>query len=154
KELPATIKLAGGITAPHGFSALGANVGIKKKKTDLAIIACDVPATVAASFTTNVVKAAPILWSQEIVEKHSTVQAIVINSGNANACTGAAGSADTKTMAAATAKALSLDPEKVLVASTGVIGVPLPIDSIEHGVKAVMPMLGRTPESGTAAAEA
>jgi glutamate N-acetyltransferase/amino-acid N-acetyltransferase len=125
----------GGITASKGFLAAGVFCGIKKRKKDLALITSEVPCTCAGSFTTNLVKAAPVVWDQAIVSAQQPVQAIVINSGNANACTAAQGDEDCRRMASLTAHTLSLKAEEVLVCSTGVIGVPLPMDRIEEGIE-------------------
>ncbi|NMA83360.1 MAG: bifunctional ornithine acetyltransferase/N-acetylglutamate synthase [Epulopiscium sp.] len=145
--------IIGGVTVPLGFQAAGHHIGIKKVKKDLSIVYSEKPAHMAGVFTTNVVKAAPVLWGKEILKNQETVQAIVVNSGNANACTGDQGLRDTETMAMATADCLGLEPKKVLVASTGVIGVPLPIDKICNGIKKTVTMLSASLESGTTAAE-
>ena len=144
----------GGITAAKGFSAFGDFVGIKKKRPDLAIIQSAVPCVFGLCTTQNTVKAAPVLWCQAILASQPTVSAIVINSGNANACTGEAGILHTQQMAETTAKAFNLASEAVLVASTGIIGVPLPIDIVTKGIETVAPRLESTLEGGTAAAEA
>ncbi len=117
-----------------GFRAAGTAAGIKKKAApDLGLIWSDVPAAAAAVFTRNQVKAAPVL----VTRKHAasgTAQAVIANAGNANCCTGHQGVADAKAMAAAAAKALNMVPERVLVASTGVIGEPLPLDKIQKAL--------------------
>ncbi len=94
----------------------------------------EVPCSFAGSFTTNLVKAAPVLWDQKLVSSSSQAQAIVINSGNANACTAEQGEKDSHAMAVHTAKTLGLLAEEVLVCSTGVIGLPLPMDKIIAGI--------------------
>jgi glutamate N-acetyltransferase/amino-acid N-acetyltransferase len=145
----------GVINSPLGFTAAGDYVGIKKKVLkDLAIIVSEVPAKVAAVFTQNVVKAAPVLWNQAVVEKNEEVCAVVVNSGNANACTGVEGAVHTQQMAEAVAKACSVDSGKVLVASTGVIGVPLKIDVVEAGIAKVASQLSKTSTAGHDACEA
>ena len=123
-------KIEGGITAAKGFQAAGGAAGIKKQGVkDMALVYSEVPCVAAGTFTTNIVKAAPVKWDQEIVYNHPTAQAIVCNSGIANACTGEEGlwSTDRKTAEAASA-ALSIPEDSVLVASTGVIGKQIPID--------------------------
>ncbi|WP_320122310.1 bifunctional ornithine acetyltransferase/N-acetylglutamate synthase [uncultured Sphaerochaeta sp.] len=124
----------GGVTAASGFSANGVACGVKKRKKDLALVYSEVPCSFAGSFTTNLVKAAPVLWDQKLVSSSLQAQAIVINSGNANACTAEQGEKDAHAMAVHTAKTLGLQPEEVLVCSTGVIGLPLPMDKIVAGI--------------------
>ncbi len=143
-------QIEGGVTAPKGFRAAGACCGIKAAKKDLALVCSDELASAAAMFTTNKVKAAPVIVSQEKIQS-GMAQAIIVNSGNANACTGAQGRADAREMAALTAQALGIAEEFVLVASTGIIGVPLPMAAIRQGI----PLLGRTLSAdATSAAEA
>jgi len=148
-------QIQGTITAPKGFRATGAAIGIKKNGTkDLCLFASDVPAEVAGVFTTNVVKAAPVLWDMEVTAGGAPVRGVVINSGNANAGTGKQGVADAQAMAAAFADVLGAKASEVLVCSTGVIGVPLPIDLIAKGIAATAPSLGGTEADGTLASEA
>ncbi len=144
-------KIDGGVTAPHGYRAAGVHCGIKASRKDLALLVSDRLATCAALFTANAVKAAPVLVSQEKVQSGAAA-AIVVNSGIANACTGAPGLADAREMAALTAQALGLSEEFVLVASTGVIGVPLPMPDLRRGIPQVVRAL--SPEGGADAAEA
>lgn len=125
--------IAGGITAPKGFVAAGVHAGIKRQKKDIALVFSERPCSAAATFTTNRVKAAPLLVTKEHVQAGS-VRAIVVNSGNANACTGEQGLADARRMAAICAEKLGIRPEEVVVASTGVIGVFLPMEKIEAGI--------------------
>src|SRR5690606_15616290 len=125
--------IAGGITAPKGFVAAGVHAGIKRQKKDIALVFSERPCSAAATFTTNRIKAAPLLVTKEHVEG-GPVRAIVVNSGNANACTGEQGLADARRMAAVCAEKLGIRPEEVVVASTGVIGVLLPMDKIEAGI--------------------
>ena len=127
----------GGVTAPAGFRAAGVACGIKANgKLDLSLLVSDHPATAAGVFTTNLAKAAPILLSREHLEQSSgTARAIVINSGCANACTGEDGRMHATQMADFAAVAVGCSPADVLVASTGVIGVKLPIAKVERGVK-------------------
>lgn len=143
-------RIEGGVTAAKGFRAAGVHCGIKPQKKDVALVAADRLAVAAAMFTTNTVRAAPVLVSQERIQS-GAAQAIIINSGNANACTGAQGLADAAEMAALAAKALGVADEFVLVASTGVIGVPLPMPAIRQGIPLAAGALGA---DGRDAAEA
>jgi glutamate N-acetyltransferase/amino-acid N-acetyltransferase len=138
---------------PKGFSAAGVSAGIKKKKhaKDMALIVSDVIAETAAVFTTNQVKAAPVKWDIRVVE-HDGARAIVMNSGNANACTGAQGLADAEAMAALAAGRLGINPIDVFVCSTGTIGKPLPMEKIAGGIKLLFDEV--SPEGGMDAAEA
>lgn len=144
--------LPGGVTAPRGFQAAGVMAPVRKKgRRDLAVIYSQAPAAAAALFTRNQVKAAPVLVSQAHI-KGGGAQAIVVNSGIANACTGEQGLADARCMAACTGELLGISPELVVVASTGVIGVPLPMEQIKKGIHQAVEMLSRS--GGSAAAEA
>lgn len=117
-----------------GFKASGISCGIKKTgKKDLALILCDIPAEVAGVFTTNSVKAAPVLLDMKRIKK-GTSRGVIINSGNANACTGKQGYKDAESMATFVEKALGVRKGSVMVCSTGVIGVPLPAGKVESGV--------------------
>ncbi len=123
------------ITDVQFFKASGVYSGIRKSgKKDLCVIYSEKESVAAAAFTTNKVKAAPVLLNMEHIQSKNT-QAIVVNSGNANSCTGKKGQQDAKAMAELTASHLNLSPDSVLVASTGVIGVPLPMHCIESGIK-------------------
>lgn len=146
----------GGVTSPKGFSAAGTRAGIKAGKTskDMAMIYSEVPAAAAGTFTRNVVKAAPVLWDKNIVENYKEAQAVVVNSGVANACTGEEGYQDSKKTAEYAAKLLSLNENQVLVASTGVIGFTLPMDVIFSGVEKLKTMLKTDRESASDAATA
>lgn len=124
----------GGVTAPRGFLAAGVHCGIKKNKKDLAVVYSEVPATAAGVFTTNRVKAAPVLVTMENL-KDGRAQAIVANSGNANACTGEKGLKDAREMADLVAQKLGLNSNDVVVASTGVIGVNMPMDKVREGIE-------------------
>jgi len=147
-----TIK--GGVCAAKGFRAAGVAAEIKYKgRNDVALIVADEPCAAAAVFTTNKVAAAPVLYDREIV-KGGRIQAILANSGCANACTGETGLRDAKTSALVTAAELGVDPKHVLVASTGVIGRPLPMDRLLTGLKAAKQALGRTAAHGLAAEKA
>lgn len=141
----------GGVTAAPGFLAAGVHAGLKKVKRDLALLFSKEPAVAAGVFTTNKVKAAPLKVSREHLQ-NEVAKAVVINSGNANACTGEKGLEDAKTMAEITAKVLGCEPQEVLVASTGVIGVPLPMEKIIQGIRNAA--LDLTPTGGALAAEA
>ncbi|PKM79276.1 MAG: bifunctional ornithine acetyltransferase/N-acetylglutamate synthase, partial [Firmicutes bacterium HGW-Firmicutes-13] len=143
--------ISGGLTAVPGIKAAGVYCGIKKNKKDLALIYSKVPAVGAGVFTTNLIKAAPVLVSAKNV-KGKEARAIVVNSGNANACSGQRGLKDAETMVNLTAQALNLEPEQVLVASTGVIGQFLPMDKVEKGIEMAVQAL--TEDGGTDAAEA
>ena len=145
----------GGVTAAKGFQAAATAAEIKYKgRTDMAMIYSEVPCVAAGTFTTNVVKAAPVKWDQDVVYNHSHAQAVVCNSGIANACTGAEGYGYCKETADMTAEVLGIPSDSVLVASTGVIGMQIPIDRITNGVKAMAPKLSDTIEAGTEAAKA
>ena len=146
--------ITGGVTAPKGFQAAATAAEIKyKDRTDMAMIYSETPCVSAGTFTTNVVKAAPVKWDQEIVYHHPFVKAVVCNSGIANACTGQEGYGYCAATANAAAKALGIEADSVLVASTGVIGMQLPIDRIAKGVEAMAGELSSSLEAGTAAAQ-
>ncbi len=148
-------KIDGGVTAAKGFLAASTAAGIKyKDRQDMAMIYSEVPCRAAGTFTTNIVKAAPVKWDQDIVEHSPYAQAVIINAGIANACTGAEGYGYCKDTADAAAETLQIPADAVLVASTGVIGMQLPMDRIAAGVKAMAPELSGTLESGTGAAKA
>ena len=121
------------ITVP-GFKFAGVACGIKKGKKDLALIVCERPATAAALFTTNQVQAAPVVVGRERIKK-GKLQAVVVNSGNANACTGAQGLRDAESMCRLAGRHLGIEGAKVLPSSTGVIGVPLPMERIRSGIE-------------------
>ncbi|HNX53148.1 MAG TPA: bifunctional glutamate N-acetyltransferase/amino-acid acetyltransferase ArgJ [Pontiellaceae bacterium] len=139
------------LSLPKGFSAAGIAAGIKKKKKDMALIVSDVMAESAAVFTTNQVKAAPVKWDIKVV-KHDGARAIVMNSGNANACTGAQGMADVEATAALAAGKLGINSLDVFVCSTGTIGKPLPMDKIAAGIETLFDEV--SPDGGMDAAEA
>lgn len=144
----------GGVTAAQGFQAAGMAAGIKKGNTkDMAMIYSEKPCVCAGTFTTNVVKAAPVKWDQKVVKESPWVQAVVCNSGIANACTGQEGYDQCEKTARAAGTALGIPTESVLVASTGVIGMQLPIDTLEAGVKKLVPLLSSTREAALLAAE-
>ena len=132
----------GGVTAAKGFKAAAAAAEIKYKgRTDMAMVYSEVPCVAAGTFTTNVVKAAPVKWDQDIVYNHPSAQVVICNSGIANACTGAEGYGYCKETADAAAEILGVAADSVLVASTGVIGMQVPIDRIKNGVKMMAPKL-------------
>ncbi|PWK09574.1 bifunctional glutamate N-acetyltransferase/amino-acid acetyltransferase ArgJ [Tumebacillus permanentifrigoris] len=129
-----TVLSAGGVTTAQGFKATGLHSGIKKKRKDLGLLVSAVPAVAAGVFTTNLVRAACVTQNEAQLLAQPYLQAIVVNSGNANACTGVQGDQDAKTMRAETAKALGLADDAVAIASTGVIGVPLPMAPLLAGI--------------------
>ncbi|MFQ9514900.1 MAG: bifunctional ornithine acetyltransferase/N-acetylglutamate synthase [Eubacterium sp.] len=147
-------KIDGGVTAPKGFSAMGVHAGIKKEKKDMAMIYSSVPCVAAGTFTTNQVKAAPVKWDQKMIYENEYSQAVICNSGVANACTGERGMQYCEDMAEAAAEALGIDKNSVLVASTGVIGAQLPMDKIVNGIGMLAPTLDESVEGGHMAAEA
>lgn len=148
-------KTDGGVTAAKGFQAAGCAAGIKKEGTmDMAMIFSEVPCHAAGTFTTNVVKAAPVKWDQEIVYHQDGARVVVCNSGIANACAGAEGMGYCKETAAAASEMLKVPETAVLVASTGVIGQQLPIDRIKGGIAKLALMLEDSPEAGAMAARA
>ena len=122
------------INSPKGFIAGGLHCGIKRKRNDLSIISSKVPAICSAVYTTNKMKAPPLVRCEELTKQKKTIQAIVINSGNANSCTGEQGYNDAKAMAEHVAKNLNIPADTVLSTSTGVIGVFLPMDKISSGI--------------------
>ncbi len=135
------INLNDEVVLPRGFVGCGIAAGIKRGgKRDMMLIASDRPAACAGVFTTNQVQAAPVKLDREVV-KRKTARALVVNSGNANACTGARGLRDARAMAALTAKLLKIKPEEVLVCSTGVIGRPMPMKTVSAGIRSLVPAL-------------
>lgn len=147
--------ITGGVTAAKGFEAAGAEAQVKyQNRKDMAMVFSRTPCRAAGVFTSNVVKAAPVVWDREIVENASAVHAVVVNSGIANACTGEQGREYCRQTAFAAAEALGIPETSVLVASTGVIGMQLPMDRITAGVKALAGTLSDTVDAGREAAEA
>ncbi len=144
----------GGVTAAQGFSAAGVYAGIKKKKKDMALVYSTVPAVQAGTFTTNMVKAAPVKWDIKLTKESEFIQAVVLNSGVANACTGAEGDTNNEKMAKAVADAMNIPVNAVYTASTGVIGKQLPIDIMTEGAKLLATELADNSEAGLSAAEA
>lgn len=147
-------KIEGGVTAAKGFQAAGVYAGIKKQRKDMALVYSTVPAKSAGTFTTNVVKAAPVKWDIKLTKESKFVQAVVLNSGVANACTGTLGDENNYKMAKAVADALKIPAEAVYTGSTGVIGKQLPIEIIEEGAKKLAEQRKDGIEAGKLAAEA
>lgn len=146
--------ISGGVCAAQGYQAAGIHCGLKKKKPDLALIYSTVPATAAATYTTNVVKAAPLhVTKQHLAD--GTLQAVIVNSGNANACA-PDGEENAQAMCAHTAKALGISTEQVAVSSTGVIGVSMTpkMDLVQAGITALAGQLADTEQGADAAASA
>ena len=147
--------IAGGVTAAKGFQAASTAAGIKyQNRTDMAMVYSEKPCKAAGTFTTNIVKAAPVKWDQDIVYHQPEAQVIVCNSGIANACTGEEGFGYCRETAKAAAEALGVSDNSVLVASTGVIGMQLPIQKLTNGIKAMVPGLDGSLEAGNQAAKA
>ncbi|HEP1809936.1 TPA: bifunctional glutamate N-acetyltransferase/amino-acid acetyltransferase ArgJ [Streptococcus suis] len=130
--------ISGNIASPLGFSADGLFAGFKKKKMDFGWIVSEVPASVAGVYTTNKVVAAPLLVTKEVITQNGKMQAMVVNSGVANSCTGQRGMDDARTMQELTAKKLGIDKNLVGIASTGVIGEFLPLDKLENGLSRIV----------------
>lgn len=148
--------IPGGVTAPKGFKAAGIHAGIRKnkEKRDMALLISDVPAVTGGAFTRNVVKAAPVIWNKQLVEKTGLAQALIVNSGVANACTGDVGYQNVLSEVEYAADILGMDKNLVAVASTGVIGMQLPMDRICQGIDILSQKRSDTLLSGTEAAEA
>jgi glutamate N-acetyltransferase/amino-acid N-acetyltransferase len=148
-------KIDGGVTAAKGYQAASAAAGIKYQgRSDMALVYSEKPAVCAGTFTTNVVKAAPVQWDKEIVSKGNPVRAVVLNSGIANACTGEEGMRMNSFMAEEIAGQIGVKAEEVLTASTGVIGMQLTEEPIQKGAALLKENLADTKEAGTKAAEA
>lgn len=147
--------ITGGVTAAKGFEAAGVEAAIKyKNRKDMAIIYSQKPCVLAGTFTSNVVKAAPVLWDKKVVEESPFGQVVIVNAGIANACTGKEGYDYCKKTASKAAAVLDIPEDSVLVASTGVIGMQLPMDRIEAGVEKLADTKKDTLDAGTQAAEA
>lgn len=144
----------GGVTSPKGFLGAGGHVGIKKAKKDLALIYSEVEALAVGTFTTNVVKAAPVLWDQKIIEQSDHARVIAINSGVANACTGKLGEELNEEFASIVANSFAIDKEEVLICSTGVIGKQLPMEPIRQGIDEVKAILSKDSQASYVVAEA
>ena len=148
-------EIKGGVTAAKGFEAAAAAAAIKYQgRTDMALVYSEKPCHAAGTFTTNLVKAAPVKWDQKIVKESPYAQAVIINSGIANACTGEEGMGYCKETAEEAAKVLGVPENAVLVASTGVIGMQLPMDRLKKGISLLKEAKGSTLEHGTAASKA
>ena len=146
------IHLHDDVVLPQGFRAAGIAAGLKRSgKLDMMLVVSDRAAACAGVFTTNQVKAAPVTLDQEVV-KRKTARALVVNSGNANACTGVRGMKDARTMASLTAKLLKVKPTEVLVCSTGAIGKPMPMNTVKAGIGKLPAALSAA--GGPAAADA
>ena len=147
---PAAVHARAGVCAPIGFRGGVAAAGIRGDgdgtRTDVAVIRSDIPAAAAGVFTRNTVKAAPVVISQLTLRRGTPISAIVVNAGNANACTGAQGFRDALVMCTTAGDALDLDPSDVLVCSTGVIGRPMPMDRVVRGIRAAA--LSMSPAAG------
>ncbi|HEY5258896.1 MAG TPA: bifunctional glutamate N-acetyltransferase/amino-acid acetyltransferase ArgJ [Candidatus Baltobacteraceae bacterium] len=149
------VALRGGLGVVPGLKLAGVHAGIKARKRDLALLSFDAPQVCAAIVTTNEIKAAPVLVSHEHLTKHgSGMRALVCNSGCANACTGERGDRDARATARQTAALLGIEPTAVIVASTGVIGVPLPMDRVQRGLERCVAHLEGGGKSAFDAAEA
>lgn len=148
-------KIAGGVTAAKGFKAASTAAGIKyRDRKDMALIYSEAPCKSAGTFTSNIVKAAPVKWDKNQVTGNVPARTVVINAGIANACTGEEGMGYCSQTADAAAAVLGIPEESVLVASTGVIGKQLPMDKIKAGIEAMAPLLDGGTDSGTEASKA
>ncbi|MCD6460933.1 bifunctional glutamate N-acetyltransferase/amino-acid acetyltransferase ArgJ [bacterium] len=142
----------GGVTAPLGFIAGGVNCGIKGKNLDCAAVVSDTLANVAGCFTTNKVKAAPVLLCRKYIKKNSKIKGVIINSGCANACTGGQGMKNAEDMSVYAAQLLNSNPSEIFILSTGRIGVQLPMDKIKTGIKEVIASCSKDSHSTAAQA--
>lgn len=147
--------ITGGVTAAKGFTAASTAAGIKYEgRKDMALVVSEQEAVSAGTFTSNVVKAAPVKWDMRLVAEEMCARAVVVNAGIANACTGDEGMEYCQKTAEAVEKALGIPANQVLVASTGVIGMQLPMEKLETGISVMAPELDGTVESGQEAARA
>ena len=148
-------KIEGGVTAAKGYEAAGIASGIRKNgRTDMAIVYSQVPCKAAGTFTTNVAKAAPVKWDQKVVKESEYAQVVIVNSGIANACTGAEGYGYCQDTADRASEVFGIPTEAVLIASTGVIGVQLPMDKIKAGIEMLATAKTHSIEAGNEAAKA
>ena len=148
-------QIDGGITSAKGFEAAGVAAAVKyQNRKDMALIYSTVPCKVAGTFTTNVVKAAPVIWDQKIVADSAYAQAVVVNSGIANACTGKQGMDACQAEADKMSALLNIPADAVLIGSTGVIGMQLPVDRITAGIENLVEAKAATYEAGLEAAKA
>lgn len=149
------VKTEGGVTAAKGFEAAAAAAGIKYQgRTDMALVYSGTPCRAAGTFTKNIVKAAPVKWDQKIVKESGGVHAVIVNSGIANACTGEEGMSCCRETAKAAAEALKIPEDSVLVASTGVIGMQLPMDRLKEGIGLLKDAKEDSLQAGTEASRA
>lgn len=147
--------IEGGVTAAKGFEAAGVEAAVKyQNRKDMALVYSQAPCKAAGTFTTNIVKAAPVLWDKKVVEESPYVQAVIVNSGVANACTGKQGMDCCEAEAKRAGELLGIPADSVLVASTGVIGMQLPIDRITAGIEKLAAAKAATLEAGLDAAKA
>ena len=148
-------QIEGGITAAKGFEAAGVEAGVKyQNRKDMALVYSQVPCVVAGTFTTNVVKAAPVMWDKKIVEESPFAQAVVVNSGIANACTGKQGMDACEAEAKCASKLLNIPESAVLIGSTGVIGMQMPVDRLTAGIEKLIEKKAATLDAGLEAAKA
>lgn len=148
-------EIEGGVSAAKGFEAAGAEAGVKyQNRKDMALIYSTEPCRVAGTFTTNVVKAAPVLWDRDIVEKEPFAQAVVVNSGIANACTGTQGMEACRAEAECAGALLGIPARAVLIGSTGVIGMQMPVDRLKAGIEKLAAKKRPGTEAGLEAAQA
>ena len=148
-------QIEGGVTVAKGFEAAGAEAAVKyQNRKDMALVYSTSPCRVAGTFTSNVVKAAPVMWDQKVVAQSPFVQAVVVNSGIANACTGQAGMDCCQAEAEHAGRLLGIPAEAVLVASTGVIGMAMPVDRLCAGIDKLVVAKAHSREAGLAAAQA
>ena len=148
-------QIEGGVTAAKGFEAAGVEAAVKyQNRKDMALIYSAAPCRVAGTFTSNVVKAAPVLWDQRIVKNSPFAQAVVVNSGIANACTGRQGMEACEAEARKAGELLNIPADAVLVGSTGVIGMQLPVERIHQGIEKLVAVKSDTLEAGLEAAQA
>ena len=148
-------QIDGGVTAAKGFEAAGTEAAVKyQNRKDMALIYSTSPCRAAGTFTSNVVKAAPVRWDQKVVAESPYAQAVVVNSGIANACTGQAGMDCCRAEAECAGKLLGLPAEAVLVASTGVIGMAMPVERLCAGIEKLAAAREHSREAGLAAAQA
>jgi len=147
--------IEGGVTAAKGFKAASCEAGIKyENRLDMAMVVCDKPCVSAGTFTTNVVKAACVQWDKKLVDEDNDLQAIVINTGIANACTGKEGFDICRAEAETVKEVLDIPENSVAVGSTGVIGMQLPVDRITAGIKKMSTLLSSEKSAGTSASKA
>ena len=148
-------RIKGGVTAAKGFQAAAAAAHIKyADRTDMAMIYSEKPCKTAGTFTSNIVKAAPVTWDRAVVESGVKSQAVIVNSGIANACTGAEGGRICQETAGKAAEVLGIDEAGVLIGSTGVIGMQIPMERVKAGIEKLAADLGGDLEHGSRAAKA